>query len=343
MKLLELMEYAQDNECSDLHLSTGEPPIVRKSGDLVRLNYPVLKDSDLREFLREIMSPEQLATYEKEWELDFSYTVPNKMRFRVNAFHQTRGVSIALRRLSFIVPSLEQIHLNDATFDRICRYANGLVLVTGATGSGKSTTLAAMINHINTALGASSHILTIEDPVEYLFKSENCLIQQREVGRDTHFFHSALRAALREDPDIIMVGELRDLETIRLALTAAETGHLVFGTLHTSTASSAVDRIIDVFPGPEKPIIREMLAESLRAVVAQRLFKTPQNTMYPANEILISTTAVRNLIREHKIPQLFSVIQTGAQHGMHTFEQHIDKLVTKQLILPVDPREFRGE
>lgn len=337
MNIFELLKYVVENRCSDLHLSAGEKPIVRKHGDLKRLEKePVLSNDHVKKILSDIMTHEQKELLEKQAELDFSYALDDVARFRVNAFHQARGLSAAFRSLAFEVPTLEAMGLNSDVFKKICRYPNGLVLITGATGSGKSTTLAAFINYINSIENVGEHIITIEDPIEYIFKSDQCLIQQRELGRDTHNFYDALRAALREDPDIIMVGEMRDLDTIRLALTAAETGHLVFGTLHTRTAPSAIDRVIDVFPGNEKDMIREMLSQSLRAIIAQRLLKTPKDDIRPAYEILICTDAVRNLIREHKIAQLKSVIQTGRQHGMQTMEQHIEELLSGNKILPVE-------
>lgn len=337
MNIVELMKYANEHQCSDLHLSSGEPPIIRKNGDLFRLDHPPLSNDDIKTMLQNIMTPSQFETLEKKYELDFSYALEDITRFRINAFYQSRGLSASLRTLSFIIPTLEQIHLTNPIFKSICQYQNGLVLVTGATGSGKSTTLAALINYINQSPESREHILTIEDPIEYIFKSNACLIQQREVGKDTHAFQNALRAALREDPDIILIGEMRDLETIRLALTAAETGHLVFGTLHTSSAAHAIDRIIDVFPGNEKDMIRAMLSESLRAVIAQRLLKTPDGGIHPAHEILVCTPAVRNLIREHKLAQMYSAMQTGRQYGMQTMEQHIfDLLETKQVMRPDD-------
>lgn len=341
--ITELMKYVVTQKCSDLHLSTGEKPIVRKSGDLHRLDHPELSQDDLKKILKEITIPAQLELLEKNLELDFGYALEGLSRFRVNAFYQARGLSLSLRTLSCVIPSLKEIHINNPIFKTICNYPNGLVLVTGATGSGKSTTLAALINEINTDPESREHILTIEDPIEYVFQSKTCLIQQREVGKDTHAFQNALRAALREDPDIIMVGEMRDLETIRLALTAAETGHLVFATLHTSSASHAVDRIIDVFPGNEKDMIRAMLAESLRAVIAQRLFKTPDGGIYPAHEILMCTSAVRNLIREHKIAQMYSAMQTGRQYGMNTMEQHITELLQDNKIIPTEDIKSEDE
>lgn len=339
MNIIDLMNYVVEQKCSDLHLSSGEKPIVRKSGDLYRLEHPVLTNNDVKEMLKSIMTEAQWATLEKTCELDFSYAIDDIARFRINAFYQSRGLSASLRTLSFSIPTLEEIHLNNPVFMDICHYPNGLVLVTGPTGSGKSTTLAALINQINNLEDSRAHILTIEDPIEYIFKSNYCLIQQRELGRDTQAFQNALRAALREDPDIIMIGEMRDLETIRLALTAAETGHLVFGTLHTSSASHTIDRIIDVFPGNEKDMIRAMLSESLRAVIAQRLLKTPQGGIYPAHEILICTGAIRNLIREHKIPQMYSAMQTGRQYGMQTMEQNISELLENNVI--IRPEEMR--
>lgn len=334
MHITEMMRFVVQNKCSDLHLSSGEKPVVRKIGDLSRLDLPELTNEDMEKIVKELTTEEQYNTLVETRELDFSYALEQEARFRVNAFYQSRGLSASFRTLSFSIPTLDEIHLTDPIFKTVCDYPNGLVLITGATGSGKSTTLAALIDHINSNPESREHILTIEDPIEYQFVSKYCLIQQREVGRDTRAFQNALRAALREDPDIIMVGELRDLETIRLALTAAETGHLVFGTLHTSSAAHAVDRIIDVFPGNEKEMIRAMLAQSLHAVIAQRLFKTPDNTSFPANEILICTSAIRNLIREHKIPQMYSAMQTGRQYGMRTMEQHVTELLEKKLIFP---------
>ncbi|OGT43995.1 MAG: twitching motility protein PilT [Gammaproteobacteria bacterium RIFCSPHIGHO2_12_FULL_40_19] len=341
MNIQELLNYVVEQKCSDLHLSSGEKPIVRKNGDLYRLEEPVLSNDDIKKMLQSIMTEAQWEILEKTFELDFSYAITDIARFRINAFYQSRGLSASMRTLSFTIPSFEEIHLDNPIFKTVCHYPNGLVLVTGATGSGKSTTLAALINYINNLEDSREHILTIEDPIEYIFKSKYCLIQQREVGRDTQAFQNALRASLREDPDIIMIGEMRDLETIRLALTAAETGHLVFGTLHTSSASHTIDRIIDVFPGNEKDMIRAMLSESLRAVIAQRLLKTPKGSIHPAHEVLICTGAIRNLIRENKIPQMYSAMQTGRQYGMQTMDQHMADLLEKNVILR--PDEMRTE
>lgn len=328
----ELMQYVVTEKCSDLHISTGVKPMLRKDGDIISIDAPVLTANDVKTMVREITTTEQFALFEKTRELDFSFAIDSVARFRINAFYQSRGMSLALRALSFSVPTLEEINLQNPIFKTICNYPTGLVLITGGTGSGKSTTLAALINFINQNPNSLAHILTIEDPIEYLFNNQYCLIQQREIGRDTLAFQHALRASLREDPDIILIGEMRDLETIRLALTAAETGHLVLATLHTSSASHTIDRIIDVFPGNEKDMVRAMLAESLRAIISQRLFKATAGGMYPATEILVCTDAVRNLIREHKIAQLYSVIQTGRQYGMHTMEQNIAELLKENKI-----------
>lgn len=336
MQINDFLIHVVKEKCSDLHLSAGDKPIVRKNGDLYRLDHPVLTNDDMERMLKTIMTEDQWTVFQTNRELDFSCSNAEIARFRVNAFHQSHGYSASLRTLSFIIPTFEEIHLDNPIFKTICNYPNGLVLVTGATGSGKSTTLASMINHINRLPESRAHILTIEDPIEYIFKSDVCLIQQREVGRDTHAFSNALRSALREDPDIILIGEMRDLETIRLALTAAETGHLVFGTLHTSSASHTIDRIIDVFPGNEKDMIRAMLSESLRAVIAQRLLKTPQGSIHPAHEILVCTNAIRNLIRENKVPQMYSAMQTGRQYGMQTMEQHIAELIGKNAVMRPD-------
>lgn len=333
MQLIDFLLYVVKEKCSDLHLSAGDKPIVRKNGDLYRLEHPILTNEDMEKMLKSIMTQEQWDAFQTNRELDFSCSTAEIARFRVNAFHQSHGYSASLRTLSFIIPTFSQIHLDNPIFKTICNYPNGLVLVTGATGSGKSTTLASMIDHINHLPDSRAHILTIEDPIEYIFKSDVCLIQQREVGRDTHTFNNALRSALREDPDIILIGEMRDLETIRLALTAAETGHLVFGTLHTSSASHTIDRIIDVFPGNEKDMIRAMLSESLRVVIAQQLLKTPDGGVHPAHEILVCTNAIRNLIRENKVPQMYSAMQTGRQYGMQTMDQHIADLIERNAIM----------
>ena len=276
-----------------------------------------------------IMTDSQVKNFEEHWEADFSTEVKGIARFRVNVFNQNRGLAVVFRTIPSRVLSLEDLKAPEKFVD-IIDVPRGLVLVTGPTGSGKSTTLAAMLNHINE--NKHEHILTIEDPIEFVHESKKCLVNQREVHRDTQSFSNALRAALREDPDIILVGELRDLETIRLALTAAETGHLVFGTLHTSSAAKTIDRIIDVFPGEEKQLVRSMLSESLRAVIAQTLLKKIAGGRIAAHEILVATSAVKNLIREDKIAQIYSSIQTGAQYGMQTLDQCLQKLVSQGLI-----------
>ena len=276
-----------------------------------------------------IMTDTQVKNFEEHWEADFSTEVKGIARFRVNVFNQNRGLAVVFRTIPSRVLSLEDLKAPEKFVD-IIDVPRGLVLVTGPTGSGKSTTLAAMLNHINE--NRHEHILTIEDPIEFVHESKKCLVNQREVHRDTQSFSNALRAALREDPDIILVGELRDLETIRLALTAAETGHLVFGTLHTSSAAKTIDRIIDVFPGEEKQLVRSMLSESLRAVIAQTLLKKIAGGRIAAHEILVATSAVKNLIREDKIAQIYSSIQTGAQYGMQTLDQCLQKLVSQGLI-----------
>lgn len=340
MTLNELLEFTVNKNCSDLHLSSGEPPMVRRSGSIIRVNEePSYLAEDVSKMIDSILTEDQKKQLLQTTEIDFSYSTPSGYRFRVNAFNQFRGISAAFRALAVKTPTLDDIGLEDAVFKNICLNNHGLVLVTGPTSSGKSTTLAAMINHINSSSNMHKHILTIEDPVEYLFQSKNCLIQQRQVGRHTNSFPQALRAALREDPDIIMLGEIRDLESIRLALTAAQTGHLVFATLHTHSAPNAVDRIIDVFPGSEKEMIREMLAESLQAVIAQRLMTTPDNRLRLAHEVMVCNKAVSNLIREHKVQQIYNIIETGSNVGMHTMEQHINKLLANNEI--IKPEDFK--
>lgn len=337
MNLNELLKVTIDHGASDLHLATGNKPIFRIDGELKEMeDQPELENGQLMEMIKQTMNEDQLKDYEENLEFDYSYTVDGVSRFRVNAFKQRKGASVAFRVIPFEIPKFSELDLPETIFQNFCNYPNGLVLVTGPTGSGKSTTLAAMIDYINRGSGKHEHILTIEDPIEFTFDSGDCLIQQREVGRDTHSFTNALRSALREDPDVIMVGEMRDLETISLALTAAETGHLVFGTLHTNSAAKTIDRIIDAFPSGEKEMIRAMLAESLRGVISQTLLKKPEGGRKAAQEIMMCTGAIRNLIREHKIPQIYSAIQTGRAIGMQTMEQHIDDLVNQSQVLPPD-------
>ncbi len=336
MDIAELLDFSVKHNASDLHLSAGVPPMVRVDGDVRKLEVPAFTHSDVHRLIFEIMNDSQRAELEEKLETDFSFELPEIGRFRVNAFNQSRGCSAVFRTIPTEVPSLQELEAPDI-FTQISNYEKGLVLVTGPTGSGKSTTLAAMVDHVNRH--HNKHILTIEDPIEFVHQSKKCLINQREVHRDTHSFGAALRSALREDPDVILLGELRDKETISLALTAAETGHLVFGTLHTSSAAKTIDRIIDVFPGTDKDMVRSMLSESLRAVISQKLLKRLGGGRVACHEIMIATPAIRNLIREDKIAQMFSVIQTGVGMGMQTAEQHAKHLIARGL---VDTDEVRA-
>jgi twitching motility protein PilT len=330
MDISELLAFSVKNKASDLHLSSGLPPMIRVHGDVRRINLPPLEHSDVHGMIYDIMNDGQRKQYEEVLECDFSFAIPGLARFRVNAFNQDRGAAAVLRTIPSKVLTLEQLN-TPKIFAELALRPRGLVLVTGPTGSGKSTTLAAMVNHLNETEYA--HILTVEDPIEFVHESKKCLINQREVGPHTMSFNNALRSALREDPDAILVGELRDLETIRLALTAAETGHLVFGTLHTSSAAKTIDRIIDVFPAEEKEMVRAMLSESLQAVIAQTLLKTKDGTgRVAAHEIMLGTPAIRNLIREAKVAQMYSAIQTGSNMGMQTLDQNLTDLVRRNVI-----------
>ena len=335
MDITELLAFSVKHKASDLHLSAGVPPMIRVDGDVRKINLPALEHRQVHSLVYDIMNDHQRKELEENLEVDFSFEVPNLARFRVNAFHQNRGVAAVFRTIPSLVLSLDELGAPDI-FRQISEYPRGLVLVTGPTGSGKSTTLAAMVDYINESF--HHHILTIEDPIEFVHENKRCLINQREVHRDTLGFSNALRSALREDPDIVLVGEMRDLETIRLALTAAETGHLVFGTLHTSSAAKTIDRIIDVFPGAEKDMVRSMLSESLRAVISQTLLKRVGGGRVAAHEIMIGIPAIRNLIREDKIAQMYSVIQTGMSHGMQTMDQCLKQLVNRGLVTAADAK-----
>jgi twitching motility protein PilT len=336
MDIAELLAFSVKNKASDLHLSAGLPPMIRVHGDVRRINVPPLEHKDVHGMVYDIMNDSQRKVYEESLECDFSFEIPNLARFRVNAFNQNRGAGAVFRTIPSKVLTLEELNA-PKIFGEIANQPRGLVLVTGPTGSGKSTTLAAMVNHVNEH--EYGHILTVEDPIEFVHESKKCLMNQREVGPHTLSFSNALRSALREDPDIILVGEMRDLETIRLAMTAAETGHLVFGTLHTSSAAKTVDRIIDVFPAAEKEMIRAMLSESLRAVISQTLCKTKDGSgRVAAHEIMIGTPAIRNLIREAKVAQMYSAIQTGQAIGMQTLDQNLHDLVKRSLVSVAEAR-----
>jgi twitching motility protein PilT len=324
MDIAELLAFSVKNKASDLHLSAGLPPMIRVDGDIRRVNIDAFDHKEVHALIYDIMNDKQRRDYEEFFETDFSFSLPGLARFRVNAFNQERGAAAVFRTIPSDILSLEDLNA-PKFFSELTEKSRGLVLVTGPTGSGKSTTLAAMVDHINQT--RYEHILTVEDPIEFVHNSQKSLINQREVHRDTQSFSNALRSALREDPDIILVGEMRDLETIRLALTAAETGHLVFGTLHTTSAAKTIDRIIDVFPSAEKDMIRSMLSESLQAVISQTLLKKVGGGRIAAHEIMVGTPAIRNLIREAKVAQMYSAIQTGRRDGMQTLDQNLKELV----------------
>lgn len=330
MEVSELLAFTVKNEASDLHLSSGEPPMIRIHGDMTRIKMPAIDKREVQTMVYDIMSDTQRKRFEEHHELDFSFALGDIARFRVNVFEQNRGIAAVFRVIPKDVLTLETLNCPEV-FKNIAMTPRGICLVTGPTGSGKSTTLAAMVNHRNEL--EKGHILTIEDPIEFVHQSKASLISQRELGPHTHSFSSALRSALREDPDVILVGELRDLETIRLALTAAETGHMVFGTLHTSSAPKTIDRIIDVFPAAEKEMVRSMLSESIRAVISQTLIKTADDMgRVAAHEIMLGTPAIRNLIRENKIAQMVSVMQTSKREGMQTLDSNLQELVSQRKI-----------
>ncbi|MDP3847070.1 MAG: type IV pilus twitching motility protein PilT [Pseudomonas sp.] len=336
MDITELLAFSAKQGASDLHLSAGLPPMIRVDGDVRRINLPPLDHKQVHALIYDIMNDKQRKDFEEFLETDFSFEVPGVARFRVNAFNQNRGAGAVFRTIPSKVLSMEDLGMGEI-FKKISDVPRGLVLVTGPTGSGKSTTLAAMLDYINS--NKYHHILTVEDPIEFVHESKKCLINQREVHRDTLGFSEALRSALREDPDIILVGEMRDLETIRLALTAAETGHLVFGTLHTTSAAKTIDRVVDVFPAEEKSMVRSMLSESLQSVISQTLIKKVGGGRVAAHEIMIGTAAIRNLIREDKVAQMYSAIQTGGSLGMQTLDSCLKGLVAKGVITRENARE----
>ena len=329
MDITELLAFSAKQGASDLHLSAGLPPMIRVDGDVRRINLPALDHKQVHALIYDIMNDKQRKDFEEFLETDFSFEVPGVARFRVNAFNQNRGAGAVFRTIPSKVLSMEDLGMGEI-FKKISDVPRGLVLVTGPTGSGKSTTLAAMLDYINS--NKYHHILTVEDPIEFVHESKKCLINQREVHRDTLGFSEALRSALREDPDIILVGEMRDLETIRLALTAAETGHLVFGTLHTTSAAKTIDRVVDVFPAEEKSMVRSMLSESLQSVISQTLLKKVGGGRVAAHEIMIGTPAIRNLIREDKVAQMYSAIQTGGSLGIQTLDSCLKGLVAKGIV-----------
>ncbi len=338
MDISELLAFSVKNKASDLHLSAGLPPMIRVHGDVRRINLPPLDHNEVHAMVYDIMNDSQRKQFDEHLECDFSFDLPGLARFRVNAFNQDRGAAAVLRTIPSRVLSLEELQ-TPRVFTDFSTRPRGLVLVTGPTGSGKSTTLAAMVDHVNNNL--YGHILTIEDPIEFVHEPRKCVINQREVGPHTLSFSNALRSALREDPDVVLVGELRDLETIRLALTAAETGHLVFGTLHTSSAAKTIDRVVDVFPAAEKEMVRAMLSESMVAVISQALLKLKDGSgRVAAHEIMVGTPAIRNLIRENKVAQMYSMIQTGSQHGMQTLDQTLLELVRRNVISISEARTY---
>lgn len=329
-RIEKLMKAAFELKASDLHLTVGVPPIMRINGDLKQYGKEMLNPADTEGMLAAILSPQLKASFKEKGEIDFSYGIPKVSRFRINAFQQRSCVSLAIRIIPTVIPSLEDLNMPEV-LKKVATKPQGLVLVTGPTGSGKSTTLAAMIDYLNKTV--RKHIITLEDPIEYLHKHHYCIIDQREVGFDTQNFANGLRASLRQDPDVILVGEMRDLETIGTAITAAETGHLVLGTLHTTDAPATIDRIVDVFPPNQQPQIRIQLASVLAAIISQRLFPTiDKQGRCAATEILINNSAIANLIRNEKIHQIHNIMQTSKASGMHTLEMSIKELLTRHKV-----------
>ena len=323
--LTALLGFAHDQGASDLHISAGLPPMLRIRGEMVRLEMAALSRDEAHAAIYDLLADEHKLTFEQRRELDFAFEIPGLSRFRANVLMQQRGEAAVFRLVPNKVRTLEELGMPKVLKD-LAEKERGLVVVTGPTGSGKSTTLAAMVDYINETM--RGHILTVEDPIEFVHESKRCLVNQREVGLHTQSFANALRAALREDPDVILVGELRDLETTQLAITAAETGHLVFATLHTNSASKTIDRMIDIFPSGQQAQVRTMLSESIEGIVAQTLLPSKDGTgRVAAIEVLVGVPALRNLIREDKTAQILSVIQTGAQHGMQSLDQSLRDLV----------------
>jgi twitching motility protein PilT len=340
-KIDEFFRFMKEQNASDLHVTTGETPCLRLHGEIVKLNHPALTSQDAQNLIFEILTDKQKKQFIEQWELDCSYSVEGCGRFRVNVFMQRKGLGAVFRIIPTKIPSLTELGMPSSLLE-IINVHKGLILVTGPTGSGKSTTLAALIDHINNT--ESTHILTVEDPIEFVHDNKKSIVNQREVGGHTKTFSNALKAALREDPDVILVGEMRDLETISLAMTAAETGHLVFGTLHTNSAPKTIDRIIDVFPQEQQPQIRVMLSESLRGVIAQTLFpRQDKKGRIAAIEVMLNTTAVANLIREGKTFQIPSAMQTGKGQGMITFEMYIEELIAKGQVSAKDGYAYLGK
>ncbi len=329
-RLDQLLQLAFEQKASDVHLTVGVPPMIRINGDLKQHGEVPLTPEDTVRMAKSIMTKDQWEALLEKKELDFSFGIKDLTRFRVNVYHQRSNIGIALRLIPTRIPELDSLHVPD-TLQQLCTKAQGLILVTGPTGSGKSTTLASLINHMNKKM--RKHIITLEDPIEYLHQNHFSVINQREIGQDSHSFANGLRAALRQDPDVILVGELRDLETISIAITAAETGHLVFGTLHTPNAPATIDRILDVFPANQQGQIRIQLASVLIAILSQRLFPTIDNrSRRVATELLINNHAVANLIRNEKVHQIFNFMQTGKSFGMHTLEMSMNELIDKKII-----------